>query len=234
MPIYKGNTKIGTIYRGGTVIGQVYKGSQLVYSSRNFPAEQIIVNSAVGNETGTFTLKSTQRFYVEMYGGGAGGSSSQRDKKWFYGPGGSGAGFAGIIKLPAGTYTWTVGAAGYGYNINNTLNMSGSFPGGDSTLINTTTGQTFVLAGGAPANYAPGVSNGVAIKGAGGTITVKDDAVVSYTKKSNGNYGGGDKGNVGGESLFDNTLTGYGAGNNSFINGGTRYAVAGFVQIKAL
>ena len=219
---------------GGGGVNQVYHGSQLVYSSRTFPIGQIIVNSSTGDDSGSFTLKSKQKFQVEMYGGGAGGSSSQRDKKWFYGPGGSGAGFAGIVELPAGTYTWTVGKAGYGYNINNQLNMSGSFPGGDSTLINTTTGQTFVLAGGAPANYAPGVSNGVAIKGTGGTITVKDDAVVSYTKKSDGNYGGGDKGNVGGESLYDGTLTGYGAGNNSFINGGTRYAVGGFVYIKAL
>ena len=32
MPIYKGNTKLGTIYHGGTKIGKVYKGSTLVYS----------------------------------------------------------------------------------------------------------------------------------------------------------------------------------------------------------
>ncbi len=231
--IYKGTSVISSIQKGTTKISQVYRGTQLCFSARNFPKNTIVVDSKVGDETGSFTLTTKQRFYVEMYGGGAGGSSSQRDKKWFYGPGGSGAGFAGVIELPAGTYTWTVGKAGYGYNINNQLNMSGSFPGGDSTLINTTTGETFVLAGGAPANYAPGVSNGVAIKGAGGTITVKDDAVVAFMKKSDGNYGGGDKGNVGGESLFDGTLTGYGAGNNSFINGGTRYAVAGTVYIVA-
>lgn len=234
MAIHKNGQKIDLIYTGSLQVSEIHKGDVLVYAAKNFPEGTLVANSAVGDETGSFTLTTKQLFQIEMYGGGAGGSSSQRDKKWFYGPGGSGAGFAGVIELPAGTYTWKVGKAGYGYNINNQLNMSGSFPGGDSTLINTTTGETFVLAGGAPANYAPGVSNGVAIKGAGGTITVKDEAVVSFTKKSDGNYGGGDKGNVGGESLFDGTLTGYGAGNNSFINGGTRYAVAGFVQIKAL
>lgn len=232
MAIYKESQKIGSVFRGAAQDKKIYKGSFLVYLRRNFPAGQIVANSAEGNATGSFALETNQRFYVEMYGGGAGGSSSQRNSKWFFGPGAGGAGFAGIVDLPAGVYTWKVGAAGYGYNINNQLNMSGSVAGGDSSLVNTATGETFVLAGGAPANHEVWSSNGGTFTTAGGTITVKDAAVVSFTKKSNGNASAAN--NTPGASLYDGTLTGYGAGNNSFINGGTRYAVAGFVQIKAL
>lgn len=232
MTAHKGSQKQSLIYSGSLQVAEVRKGDVLVYAAKNFPEGTLVANSAVGDETGSFTLTTKQRFYVEMYGGGAGGASSQRDSKWFYAPGGSGAGFAGIVELPAGEYTWKVGARGYGYNINNQLNLSGSVAGGDSMLVNTTTGQTFVLAGGSPANHEVWSTNGGTFTKAGGTITVKDDAVVSFTKKSDGNPSAAN--NTPGASLFDGTLTGYGAGNNSFINGGTRYAVAGFVQIKAL
>lgn len=210
----------------------IYSKELLMKNRRNFPAQQVIVSNATGGSTGTFTLTSKQKFWVEMYGGGAGGSSSQRDSKWFYGPGGGGAGFAGVLTLTPGVYTWLVGTAGYGWNINNQLNMSGSVAGGNSSLINTTTGQTFVLAGGAPANHEVWNTNGGVFTKEGGTITVKDDAIVSFTKKSNGNPSTSD--NSGGVSLYDDTLTGYGAGNNSYINSGTRYAVAGLVFIRAL
>ena len=232
MPIYKGNQKIGTLYVGGGGVNQVYHGSQLVYSSRTFPIDQIIVNSSTGDDSGSFTLKSKQKFQVEMYGGGAGGSSSQRDSKWFYGPGAGGAGFAGIVELQPGTYSWKVGARGYGWNINNQLNMSGSVAGGDSSLINTTTNETYILAGGAPANHEVWSTSGGTFTTSGGTITTKDTVIISFTKKSNGNSSAAN--NTPGASLYDGTLTGYGAGNNSFINGGTRYAVGGFVYIKAL
>lgn len=232
MTVYKGSQKQSLIYSGFLQVSEVRKGDVLVYAAKNFPEGTLVANSAVGDETGSFTLTTKQRFYVEMYGGGAGGSSSQRDSKWFYGPGGSGAGFVGVVELLQGVYTWKVGAAGYGWNINNQLNMSGSVAGGDSSLINTSTGETYILAGGAPANHEVWSTHGGTFTKEGGTITVKDSAVVSFTKKSNGNSSAAN--NTPGASLFDGTLTGYGAGNNSFIKSGTRYAVAGFVQIKAL
>lgn len=102
MVFYKESQKIGSVFRGAAQDKKIYKGSFLVYLRRNFPAGQIVANSAEGNATGLFALETNQRFYVEMYGGGAGGSSSQRDSKWFYGPGAGGAGFAGIVDLPAG------------------------------------------------------------------------------------------------------------------------------------
>lgn len=232
MAFYKESRKIENVFRGAFQDKEIYRGSVLVYSERNFPAQQVIVSNAAGGSSGSFTLKVKQLFRVEMYGGGAGGSSSQRNSKWFYGPGASGAGFAGSMILQPGTYSWTVGAAGYGWNINNQLNMSGSVGGGASTLVNTTTGETYVSAGGAPENHECWNTNGGTFTTAGGTITVKDAAVVSFTKKSNGNASAAN--NTPGASLYDGTLTGYGAGNNSFINGGTRYAVAGFVFIRAL
>lgn len=232
MPIYKGSSIISKITRGGVGVDAVYRGASLIYSARTFPKDTIITNSSTGNETGSFTLKNKQKFYVEMYGGGAGGSSSQRDSKWFYGPGGSGAGFVGVVELLQGVYTWKVGAAGYGWNINNQLNMSGSVAGGDSSLINTSTGETYILAGGAPENHEVWSTQGGTFTKAGGILTVKEASVISFTKKSNGNPSQAN--NTPGVSLYDGTLQGYGAGNNSFINGGTRYAIGGFVYIKAL
>lgn len=216
----------------GGGVNEVYKASTLVYSARNFPELQVIVDNGTGGSTGSFTLKTKQLFWIEMYGGGAGGSSSQRDSKWFYGPGGSGAGFAGNMILQPGTYSWAVGDAGYGWNINDQLNMSGSVGGGASTLINTTTGETYVSAGGAPENHEVWSTGGGTFTKEGGTIVVKDDAVTYLVKKSDGNASTAN--NTPGVSLFDGTLTGYGAGNNSYINGGTRYAVAGIVFIRAL
>ncbi len=52
MPIYKGNTKLGTISRGSTKIGKVYKGSTLVYQGNviSYPVYKIpSLRSSGGN-----------------------------------------------------------------------------------------------------------------------------------------------------------------------------------------
>lgn len=205
----------------------IHSKELLMKNRRNFPAEQIIVNNSTGGNTGTFTLKSKQNFWVEMYGGGAGGSSSQRNSNWFYGPGSSGAGFAGVVTLTPGVYTWLVGTAGYGWNINNAWDQSGSVGGGDSYLKK---GDINVItAGGAPANHnSYSESSGVGIL----SYNTTDFNFGAIEKAVNGNPATAT--NNPGVSVYDGTLTGYGAGNNSYIYSGTRYAVAGLVFIRAL
>lgn len=58
----------------GGGLDAVYRGASLIYTARTFPKDSIITNSATGNETGSFTLKNKQKFYIEMYGGGGGSS----------------------------------------------------------------------------------------------------------------------------------------------------------------
>ena len=116
MPIYKGSSIISKITRGGRGVDAVYRGASLIYSARTFPKDTIIANSATGNETGSFTLKNKQKFYVEMYGGGAGGSNT----------------LATYVKLVANTPGNTGATSGGSYNVSGGASVYSSYGRGQN------------------------------------------------------------------------------------------------------
>lgn len=183
-------------------------------------------------DTGTYTFTLDKEYNAKLLfvGNGGGGGSSQRDSKWFQSSGGSGACFEGMVKLPAGTYTVTIGTLGYGYNINNAYNLSGGANSTDSYLTDENGNELIRVGCGARGTSS---YNG----GVGGTLTLGTIEVLETIKAKNGNKGNsidnGSPSSTSGYALsaYDNTKTGYGAGTGSWRNGGNVYGKAGIFKL---
>ena len=181
--------------------------------------------------TGTFVVPTGGVIvdYLVVGGGGSGGGGVG---------GGGGAGglvYAKGVQLPAGSYTWTVGAGGASV-ANNTTGNNGSA----SSLSNAAFGNILALGGGGGGGYAspytglPGGSGGGAAGGvsaayAGGSnATGQGQSGGSAPGLGSGQYscGGGGAGVAGGA----NTATAAGAGGNGLaipITGSNVYYAGG-------
>lgn len=173
----------------------------------------------------TFTLPQEGDVAVTLVGGGGGGALC-----WYYSlnsnvqaGGGSGAGFSGVIRLPAGTYTVVVGRGGSSNFINAALPGAAS-AGGETAIYS---GSTLIISarGGGGGSVDPyGIYSTFA--GAGGAMYTGGATIVSATLNRSGNTGTtgiGIKGN-GGASVYG----GYGAGVAADITNG----VSGFAQLS--
>ena len=206
-------------------IKRVHKGTDLVWIKDKFIMEQ--------RNTGTYTLniEFTGKYRILFVGNGAGGGSGQRDSKWFQSSGGSGACFEGVVKLTKGTYTVTLGTLGYGYNKDNTSDLTGGVDSTDSYLTDSNGNELIRVGCG-----ARGIS--VSAGGVGGTLTLGTIEVLETIKAVNGNQGNninnGSPSSTSGYALsvYDNTKTGYGAGTGSWRGGGNVYGIAGILKIE--
>lgn len=167
-------------------------------------------------------------YLVELYGAGGGLGAQSWNGLNSYATegcsGGSGAGFKGLVHLPANTYVMAVGAGGvYG-------NPKGTNGG------NTSLGNLITATGGGGGSC----NNGGGTAGVGGEITISNNLTVIEIDKSQNGYTG-TKGTAmyswsppsnlqGGLSVYDNTSTGYGAG-SSRVNGNNIDAVGGYIKI---
>lgn len=183
------------------------------------------------SEVGTYSVTLPEDDYeIEVYGGGAGACLGAYEKQHNYMCGASGAGFKGVLHLPANTYTIIVGAGGTDGDY---ANYSASGAGGDSSF------GDLIIAGGAKGNVSSYNSN---TRGTVGKITVNENAQIvgTPTLQSDGNLGGYQTAGghiypvlAGGLSLYDGTTTGYGAG-GSINNTTTDKGIQGYVKITKI
>ena len=194
--IYKGSQKEGKVYIGGTKISKIYKGNTLLYSS-GLPSGTVIFESSTPG-TYTINITSSQTYYIELVGGGAGGN--WMGDSGIFG-GGAGGYISGTIYLSAGNYTLVIGNKGTnGYPFNP------GTAGGDTTFYNQ-------IAGGGKSRTTY----------AGGTCTITENTLTGV----NGNNGGQ---RIRANSVYDNTISGYGAGGYGSTDS-SNPAIAGYAKI---
>ena len=152
------------------------------------------------SESGTYTvtIPTSGTYQMIMVGGGGNGSATYVFQAGYYpqlASGGSGAGFSGTIYLDAGTYTVVVGKNGENTTITNSSSEVLITAGAGGNGQTTATGRT---------------------AGAGGTLLIASGVTANNTLANNGS---GNSGTVttntsinGGNSVYDNSATGYGAG----------------------
>lgn len=177
--------------------------------------------------TYTFTLYDDYEGKLLFVGNGGPGNSSQADSQWHYSGGGSGACFEGVVRLPADTYTLTIGTLGYGTNVDNTHYNSGGVASTDSYLTNSA-GQELIRVGAGGKGYTSvgGVS------GAAGVLKLGTLDVVETIKAVNGNTSGKTSATNFAVSAYDGTATGYGAGTGAERYQGNVYGVAGIFKLE--
>lgn len=161
------------------------------------------------------------KYLLKIVGGGGGDGGAYGAGIW-YGSGGSGAAFVGIISLSKGTYRFTGGARG-----NNTpgVNQAGGTNGISSKVEKLNDNGTWELLIEAGGGFTGVWLNG---PGDGGKINVLLTPV-SIELMQNGNPGnkGGITGNLdGGTSVY----AGYGQGCGTYGRGGT----GGLIELSAL
>lgn len=156
-------------------------------------------------------MDMSANYIVQIFGAGGGAAGGGYNNYWHGIGGSSGAGFIGLITIPSGTYTVTVGKGGNGAAANGYsggANYSVGSDGGNSSI-----GSLIVAGGGKGARYSYD-SN---IQGEVGTMSI-NATIISTTKNSSGNKGesvgngSAAKSYLGGTSVYNNTTTGYGAG----------------------
>ena len=179
-------------------------------------------------DTGTYTFTLNKDYTAKMLfvGNGGGGCSSQKDSQWWYASGGSGACFEGTVRLPADTYTLTIGTLGYGNNSNNVHWHSGGVESTDSYLTNSAGEELIRVGCGAKGNTAHTSTTG----GAGGVLTLGTLNVISVKKSKNGNQTTGNS-SAGSLSAYDGTYSGYGAGTCGTRGSGNVYGIAGIFDL---
>ena len=177
--------------------------------------------------TYTFTLDENTEASLLFVGNGGGGCSSQKDSQWHYSGGGSGACFEGVVRLPADTYTLTIGSLGYGNNRDNVHYHSSSVVSTDSYLTNSAGVELIrVGAGGNGYTSVGGVS------GAAGVLTMGTLDVVETKKARNGNTQVGKTASTNYSlSAYDGTASGYGAGTGAERGEGNVYGVKGIFKL---
>ena len=152
-----------------TVAGSVYNtsgftnalGSITGTNSGPIPADEATIYSFTSG-SGTFVVPAGAPVivdYLVVGGGGAGGN-------WIGGGGGAGGlVYAKGVQLPAGSYSWTVGAGGVGVTGCNVSAGNGS----NSSLSNATFGNVVALGGGAGGTFnSTAASNAGSNGGSGG------------------------------------------------------------------
>ena len=178
-------------------------------------------------DTGTYTFTLDKDYTAKMLfvGNGGGGCSSQKDSRWHYSSGGSGACFEGLVRLPADTYTLTRGTLGYGNNYNNTHYWSGGVQSTDSFLTNSA-GEELIRVGAGGMGYT---SVG-GVGGAAGVLTLGTLDILETKKATDGVYTAGNT-SAGSVSAYDGTYSGYGAGTGSQRGQGNVYGIAGIFDL---
>lgn len=180
-------------------------------------------------DTGTYTFTLDKEYEASLLfvGNGGGGCSSQKDSQWHYSGGGSGACFEGVVRLPADTYTLTIGSLGYGNNRDNVHYHSSGVVSTDSYLTNSAGVELIrVGAGGNGYTSVGGVS------GAAGVLTMGALDVVETKKARNGNTQVGKTASTNYSlSAYDGTATGYGAGTGAERGEGNVYGVKGIFKL---
>ena len=178
-------------------------------------------------DTGTYTFTLDKDYTAKMLfvGNGGGGCSSQKDSRWHYSSGGSGACFEGLVRLPADTYTLTIGTLGYGNNYNNTHYWSGGVQSTDSFLTNSA-GEELIRVGAGGMGYT---SVG-GVGGAAGVLTLGTLDILETKKATDGVYTAGNT-SAGSVSAYDGTYSGYGAGTGSQRGQGNVYGIAGIFDL---
>lgn len=211
-----------------------------------------------GQTPGVYNIDIPEgRYYVTCVGGGggSGGGCWKDDHKGGGGGGGSGAGFYGAIDFPKCTLEIKIGSKGIGgngtgswtYALGNKPDMDGS-DGGESYIkgyISCTGGtggkhygQGNSEWGNWGANNWYGYSKNGSVGGQGGKITIyNNDAIYSYTTKSNGNKASGwHQGSDGGRDNTwinggDSVYGGYGYGASGVYKSGGKDGGIGIVKI---
>lgn len=180
--------------------------------------------------TGTYTFTLDRDYQAKMLfvGNGGGGCSSQKDSQWHYSGGGSGACFEGVVRLPADTYTVTIGELGYGNNRDNVHYHSSSVVSTDSYITNSAGVELIrVGAGGNGYTSVGGVS------GDAGVLTMGTLDVIETKKARNGNTHNGKTAATNFSlSAYDSTASGYGAGTGAERGEGNVYGIAGILTIN--
>ena len=177
----------------------------------------------------TYNLEITNAgtYSIEMYGAGGGWARGGYPVSGHYdntiATGGSGAGFKGILNLPVGSYSLTVGAGGTYVS------------GGRGTTGGNTNFNDIISANGATGGYTiyGGTNQSVRVGGVGGTLQIIDSSyITSISKQTNGRNGNSTAVTdalaymSGATSVYDDTITGYGAG-----GGSSHEAVNGYCKI---
>lgn len=178
-----------------------------------------LMNSYTTSGTHSLSISTSGSYYIELYGGGGGVAMNTYKDTYMYGrynvsAGGSGAYFRGLVTLEAGTYSVTVGAGGT--DRKGSAGSAGA--GGDTTLANYVT-ATGGKGGTVPSSSAPTTG------GAGGSFLILNSDKVSglVTIGYTGNFAQGGQppsaasitnypASFGGLSIYDNSISGYGAG----------------------
>ena len=178
-------------------------------------------------DTGTYTFTLDKEYTAKMLfvGNGGGGCSSQKDSRWHYSSGGSGACFEGLVRLLADTYTLTIGTLGYGNNYNNTHFWSGGVQSTDSYLTNSA-GEELIRVGAGGMGY----TSGGGVGGAAGVLTLGTLDIIETKKATDGVYTAGNT-SAGSVSAYDGTYSGYGAGTGSQRGQGDVYGIAGIFDL---
>ena len=179
-------------------------------------------------DTGTYTFTLDKDYTAKLLfvGNGGGGCSSQKDSQWWYASGGSGACFEGTVRLPADTYTLTIGTLGYGNNSNNVHWHSGGVESTDSYLTNSAGEELIRVGCGAKGNTAHTSTTG----GVGGVLTLGTLNIIGTKKAVNGNQTTGNS-SAGSLSAYDGTYSGYGAGTCGTRGAGNVYGIKGIFDL---
>ena len=207
-----GESRLNSYLRGIINDGNLDANGHLDLIDAGTSSDTTYEYSEAGNYT--ITLASAGNYEVSLIGGGGYGAGSWNYPTGVTAGGGSGAGFIGTITLSAGTYTITVGG-----NTNT---------GNRDTVLKDSSNNVIIKAGGGGNGSADAWSVSYT-GGSGGVLTNNATVVGSPTLSTNGNNGGGaiQSAVQGGDSVYDNTKTGYGAGGGSVWGNNTVYGVAG-------
>ena len=229
MPIYEGNSKIGTIYNGTNRLTKVYVGNTQVFGYK--PNEVVLETSTP--QTNTINIKVSGYFQIIVVAGGGGGAAGADQAKYAgksrASSGGSGSYVNAVYYLQKGTYSYTVGGGGGGSGTGMwTLNTGGT--GGSSSFSDK------IVCGGGTGGAAIWTDRSGTHEGYGGTVTTLTGAstVNASVNGNNGTVWGGYSGWVTpGASVYG----GYGVGGSAYCDsggGGTSAGGNGYIKIVAL
>ena len=180
---------------------------------------------AMFTSNGTFTIYNDILCDILIVGGGGGGG--------YDGAGGGGGGqvlyytnnnvsfkTGNSITLKEGTYNINIGLGGIGSTKSGTITQAqaqtiNGTNGGDSSIINAITAQTFLAKGGGGGASRNNIGNGGNVGGAGGTGHAYANKTTSATSTNNGGRGGyshitnnGGGGGGGGANIVDTSKNG--------------------------
>ncbi len=170
------------------------------------------------------TLPAGDHEVVLVGGGGGGAQCAQSSMLGFYiAGGGSGAHYKGVLRLPSGSYTVTVGNAGTASVANYSFAANAS--SGGETKLTRSGSVTCVSVGGGTGGRVTGTS---ATGGSGGSVSIgSGTTVVSTISSMSGNSGnGGWNVSIGSAKGGASVYGGYGGGGTNIGSGGP-----GFFQI---